>query len=210
MTSFASFLAVAVVVIVTPGPDTALTIRSTLLGGRRGGTFTAAGVACGQAIWTIATSAGLAALLAASEPVFRTVKLVGAAYLVFLGAQALLTAVRSGCGRNAVPAAAASPRLRPAVAFRQGLVSNLTNPKMAAFFPALLPQFVRSGGGAFLALLGLGLLFSLLTFAWLAAYAAAVARAGDVLRRPRVRRALEAVTGAILVALGVRLATERD
>ena len=80
---------------------------------------------------------------------------------------------------------------------------------MAAFFPALLPQFVPSGDGAFPALLALGLLFSLLTFAWLSAYAAAVARAGDVLRRPRVRRALEAVTGAILVALGVRLATER-
>ena len=209
MTTFASFLAVAVVVIVTPGPDTALTIRSTLLGGRRGGTFTAAGVACGQAIWTIATSAGLAAVLAASEPVFRAVKLVGAAYLVFLGAQALLAAVRSGRGPDPAGAAAPSPRLRPAVAFRQGLVSNLTNPKMAAFFPALLPQFVASGDGSFVPLLGLGLLFSLLTLAWLSAYAAAVARAGDVLRRPRVRRVLEAVTGAILVTLGVRLASER-
>ena len=120
MTTFASFLAVAVLVIVTPGPDTALTIRSTLLGGRRGGTFTAAGVSCGQAVWMIATSAGLAALLAASEPVFRTVKLLGAAYLVFLGAQALLAAVRSGRRRLAAGAAEPSPRLQPCVAFCRG------------------------------------------------------------------------------------------
>ncbi len=209
MTTFLSFLAVAVVVIATPGPDTALTIRSTLLGGRRVGIFTAAGVACGQAVWTLGTAAGLAALLAASEPVFRAVKLVGAAYLIYLGAQALRAAVRAHDGASGEATGQPARRLEPPVAFRQGLVSNLTNPKMAAFFPALLPQFVSSGTGAFVTLLGLGFLFSLMTLAWLAAYAVAVARAGDLLRRPRVRRALEAATGAILVALGIRLATER-
>ena len=86
MDELAAFVAVAVVVIVTPGPDTALTIRNTVLGGRRSGVFTAAGVAAGQASWTVATSLGIAALLAASEPVFRLVKLVGGAYLLFLGA----------------------------------------------------------------------------------------------------------------------------
>ena len=205
-----SFLAVAAVVIATPGPDTALTIRSTLLGGRRAGVFTALGVASGQAVWTIATSVGLAALLAASEPVFRAVKLVGAAYLVYLGAQALLAAIRMRGERAPVAAGEAGvPRLPPAVALRQGLISNLTNPKMAAFFPALLPQFVPAGDAAFAALLLLGLLFSALTLAWLTGYAFVVAKAGDFLRRPRIRRALEALTGAVLVALGIRLATER-
>jgi threonine/homoserine/homoserine lactone efflux protein len=202
----AQFLAVSALVIVTPGPDTALTIRNTLLGRRRAGVFTALGVSTGQATWAVATAVGIAALLAASEPVFTAVKLLGAVYLMFLGAQALLAALR----RRPVPAIG-TPRqqLQPAAAFRQGVISNLGNPKMAAFFPALLPQFAPDGGAAFPVLLALGLLFCLLTLIWLTGYAFAVARAGDLLRRPVVRRLTEAVTGAVLVALGVRLATER-
>ena len=93
-------------------------------------------------------------------------------------------------------------------ALRQGLLSNLGNPKMAAFFPSLLPQFAPQQH-AFSVLLGLGLVFCLMTLAWLTAYAFAVARAGDFLARPAIRRVVEAVTGAVLVALGARLATER-
>jgi threonine/homoserine/homoserine lactone efflux protein len=193
------FLLVAAIVIVTPGPDTALTIRNTLLGGRRSGIGTAAGVSAGQAVWTLATSAGLAALIVASEPVFQAVKFAGAAYLVLLGLQSLRDAVRGRqSAHDARPARASS--------FRQGLLSNLGNPKMAVFFTSLLPQF---GGDGFVALLGLGLLFCTMTFAWLTAYAFAVAKAGDLLRRSAVRRALDALVGAVLVALGLRLAAER-
>jgi threonine/homoserine/homoserine lactone efflux protein len=202
----AQFLAVSAIVIVTPGPDTALTIRNTLLGSRRSGIFTALGVVTGQATWALATAIGVAALLAASEPAFTAVKLAGAAYLVFLGAQALLAALRH---RPRAGVAGERRRLPATVAFRQGVFSNLSNPKMAAFFPALLPQFAPSGGASFPALLALGLVFCSLTLVWLAAYAVAVARAGDFLRRPRIRRLTEALTGAVLVALGFRLATER-
>ena len=191
-----AFLGVSALVIVTPGQDTALTIRNTLLGGRRSGVLTAAGVASGQAFWTLAASLGLAALLSASEPAFLAVRLAGAAYLVFLGIQTLLGASRHGDGR--------APRRR-GHAFRQGLLSNLGNPKMAVFFTSLLPQF---GGTSFPVLLGLGLVFCTMTFAWLTGYAFAVARAGDFLRRTRVRAWLDRVTGAVLVALGIRLATE--
>ena len=196
------FLLVAAVVIVTPGQDTALTIRNTLAGARRGGIATAAGVSAGQAVWTVATSVGLAAVIAASEPVFRAVKLAGAVYLVVLGLQSLRDAERR---RTRAPsqAPASVPVSR---AFRQGLLSNLGNPKMAVFFTSLLPQF---GGESFGALLALGLVFCTMTFVWLSAYAVAVARAGDVLRRPAVRRVLDALVGAVLVGLGLRLATER-
>jgi threonine/homoserine/homoserine lactone efflux protein len=199
------FLAIAAIVIVTPGPDTALTIRNTLLGGRRAGVHTALGVSTGQALWALATSFGVAALLAASEPAFRALKLLGAVYLVFLGAQSLLAAVRG--------VAHEGPRrtrmeLRPAAAYRQGVISNLGNPKMAAFFLSLLPQFT-SGGTSVAPLLVLGLVFCTMTFLWLSAYAFAVARAGDVLRRRSIRRALDAAVGAVLVALGVRVAVER-
>jgi threonine/homoserine/homoserine lactone efflux protein len=92
------------------------------------------------------------------------------------------------------------------VAYRQGALSNLGNPKIAVFFTSLLPQF---GGTSFAALFALGLIFCALTLAWLAAYAVVVARAGDVLRRPAVRRAIDATVGLVLVAFGLRLATER-
>jgi threonine/homoserine/homoserine lactone efflux protein len=196
-----AFLAVSAIVIVTPGQDTALTIRNSLLGGRTAGVATALGVAAGQAVWTLATSVGLAALLVASEPAFLALRLLGAAYLVYLGAQSLVSAVR---GRRRTHVAGGSGR--PAAAFRQGVLSNLGNPKMAVFFSSLLPQF---GGTSFAGLLALGLVFCTLTLVWLSAYAAVVARAGDFLRRPRIRRALDAVTGLALTAFGIRLATDR-
>jgi threonine/homoserine/homoserine lactone efflux protein len=197
--SFIAFLAVSAVVICTPGQDTALTIRNTLGGGRRGGVATAAGVAVGQAVWTLTASAGLVALLSASEPAFRALKLAGAAYLVYLGAQSLYAALR----RHEHTGSPRGEAVPPARALRQGVLSNLGNPKMAVFFASLLPQF----GDSFLGLLALGLLFCSLTLAWLTLYAFAVDRLRRLLGGP-VRRALDAITGTVLVALGIRLAAE--
>jgi threonine/homoserine/homoserine lactone efflux protein len=191
------FVLVAAVVICTPGPDTALTIRNTLLGGGGNGLRTAAGVAAGQAVWTLAASAGIAALVVASQPVFTAVRVVGAAYLVLLGLQAITAAVRGRLHEERPRGSAAG--------FRQGLLSNLGNPKMAVFFTSLLPQF----GTGFGELLGLGLVFATMTLVWLTGYAAIVARARTVLVRDRVRCALDAVAGVTLVAFGARLAVER-
>jgi threonine/homoserine/homoserine lactone efflux protein len=203
VTHLATFLGVAALVIVTPGQDTALTIRNSLVGGRLDGLCTAVGVSAGQCAWAVATSAGLAALLVAFEPAFVALRLFGAAYLILLGVQAL----RSAMGRRPSPTirtAGTSKVARPRVAFRQGLVSNLGNPKMAVFFPSLLPQFAHSFG----ALLALGLVFAAMTLVWLSVYALVVARAGDFLRRPPIRRAIDAVVGVVLVAFGVRLASD--
>jgi threonine/homoserine/homoserine lactone efflux protein len=202
VTHLAAFFGVAALVIVTPGQDTALTIRNSLLGGRINGLCTALGVSVGQCAWAVATSAGLAALLVASEPAFVALRLLGAAYLILLGVQALLAAI--GRRPSAMTGGGGSRAGRPAVGFRQGLVSNLGNPKMAVFFPSLLPQFAHS----FAALLTLGLVFAAMTLAWLSAYAVVVARAGDLLRRPRIRRTIDAVVGVVLVVFGVRLASE--
>jgi threonine/homoserine/homoserine lactone efflux protein len=197
----AAFLGVSLLVIVTPGQDTALTIRNTLAGGRRSGIFTAVGVVSGQVTWAVAASAGLAAVLLASQPAFTALRLVGAAYLVFLGAQVLLGAFRS---RPEAPVTVSRSRAL-AGAYRQGLLSNLGNAKMAVFFTSLLPQF----GTTFWTMLPLGLCFAAITLGWLSAYAIAVAKAANVLRRPVVRRVLDAVTGTVLVAFGLRLAAER-
>jgi threonine/homoserine/homoserine lactone efflux protein len=207
MEAAAAFLGLSALVIVTPGQDTVLTIRNTLLGGRVGGTFTAIGVALGQAIWTLAASAGVTALLLAWGPAFVAVRLAGAAFLIYLGVQALVAAARGGTARAAV--AARAKGLTPRAALRQGLVSNLGNPKMAVFFTSLLPQFVPAGPTAFLSMLGLGLVFCCMTLAWLSVYAVLVGRAGHVLERPMLRRALDGAVGTVLVVFGIRLASQQ-
>jgi threonine/homoserine/homoserine lactone efflux protein len=208
ITSFLAFLGVSAVVIMTPGPDTAVTVRNTLLGGRAAGILTALGISTGQAIWALATSFGVVALLVASEVLFQAVKYAGAAYLIWLGLQALIGAWR-GVGDGVIAARSSGPRLKPGRAFAQGLMSDLGNPKMAVFFASLLPQFATPGEGLFTALMSLGLAFSLMTFLWLAAYAFVIAKAGEVLRRPVIRRWIEGVTGTALVALGARLAADQ-
>jgi len=199
-----AFVAVSAVVICTPGPDTALIVRNTLSGGRASGVATAGGVTLGILVWVVAASAGVVALLRASEPVFQALKLAGAAYLAYLGVVSLRAAV---AGRPHERKVRGPAPLRPRRAFRQGLLSNLGNPKIAVFFASLLPQFVPGGSGAFAVSLALGLLFAVMGLSWLTMYAFAVAKLGDVLSGP-VRRVLDAVTGVILVALGLRLATE--
>jgi len=207
MTDFLTFLAVSFVVIATPGPDTAITVRNTLLGGRRGGVLTALGIATGQAIWALTASAGIVALLVASSPLFVAIKYAGAAYLVYLGIQALREAVRSP---RPLSAGNALQRPRaPGAAFAQGLVRNLGNPKMAVFFASLLPQFVPEGGASFGALLLLGAVFVAMTLTWLVIYAALVSMASDFLARSWVRRTFEALTGTILIGLGLRIASEQ-
>jgi threonine/homoserine/homoserine lactone efflux protein len=204
---FGAFLAISALLAITPGPDTALVTRNALLGGRRAGAFTILGVAVGLVVWTLAASIGIAAVLRASEPAFLAIKFVGAAYLVYLGVQALLGAVR-GSGRRTFLGATGAHRLPPRVAFRQGVICNLGNPKIAIFFTSFLPQFARSDHPSFVALLVLASTFSAIGLGWLTVYNLIVAKAGEFLRRPAVRRVVEGVTGAVLVVFGARLAAE--
>lgn len=222
MSTYLAFIGLSLLVITTPGPDTAVAIRSAMAGGLRGGVFTALGVSSGLAIWALAASAGIAALLVASEPLFVALKMIGAAYLVYLGAMSLWGAFRTprqGAEllaklRFAQSSRSERPRRRMSAfaAYRIGLISDIGNPKIAAFFTSLLPQFVPNagrGGAGFFDFAWLGLAFAAITFVWLVFYSWGVARIGDVLRRPKIRRALDAVMGTILVALGLRLAAEQ-
>jgi threonine/homoserine/homoserine lactone efflux protein len=188
------FLAVAIVVIVTPGVDMALVTRNALVDGRRAALATALGVVTGTVGWTLAAALGVAAVVQASAAAFTVLKLAGAAYLLWLGLQALRR-------RERVARAVREARSP----FRQGVICNALNPKIAVFFTSLLPQFGSSVG----ALLALGLLFNLLGLVWLTAYAVAAARGRVFLQRPPVRAALDRLSGIVLVALGVRLALER-
>ena len=203
--SYLAFVGVSLLVICTPGQDTALTIRNTLLGRRRAGIATAAGVALGQATWSVATSAGLAVVLAASAPLFFAIRLAGAAYLLYLGARSLHSAISRRQAHEL--SNNAGPGLSPRAALVQGYFSNLSNAKMVAFFISLLPPFAGPHPNFSLLLL-LGLNFCLLTFAWLVGYALAVDRVSGWLRRSAVRRTLDGVLGAVLVGLGLRVGSE--
>jgi threonine/homoserine/homoserine lactone efflux protein len=164
-------------------------------------------VATGQVVWALATCLGIGALLQAYQPAYVALKLAGAAYLMYLGAHSLLRALRDR-GRIDASDGTSSRRRTGSRAYRQGVLSNLGNPKMAVFFVSLLPQFVLSSTDTFFALLALGLTFSAMTFAWLTAYSFVVAKAGDVFHRSKVRRGLDGLVGAVLIALGLRMATE--
>lgn len=196
------FLALSILLIVIPGPDTAVVTKNALLGGRRSGLLASLGVSLGLTVWTIAAAFGIAALLRASAVAFLALKLAGAAYLVWIGVQMLRA--------RALPATTEGRRSGGAGvrSIRQGLLSDLGNPKIAVFFTSFLPQFVRSDGSAFVSLLFLGVTFAILTLAWLTAYSLMVGHASGLLRRPTVRRALDRLTGVILIAFGIRLALE--
>ena len=204
---FGAFLAIALLLALTPGPDTALVTRNALVGGRRAGAYTVLGVALGLLVWTLAAAVGIAALLRASEPAFVAIKIAGSAYLVFLGAQALWGAIR-GTGKRVLLEAPGAHRIRPRLALRQGLVCNLGNPKIAIFFTSFLPQFARGNHPGFTALLMLALAFRAIGLGWLSLYNLAIAKAGEFLRRPAVRRVVEGITGTVLVGFGARLAAE--
>ncbi len=201
------FLGIAAVVIVVPGPDTAVVTKNAMLHGRRAALGTAFGVETGLGVWTVASAFGVASLVRASDTAFTALKLIGAAYLVWLGIQALRAARRGGAHSD--PKSVGRARLDGRGGFRQGLLSDLANPKIGAFFTGLLPQFAGPGHSVLIPFLALGGLFVLMTVVWLCAYALVAVRASEVLRRPRVKAAIDRASGVILIGFGVRLALER-
>ena len=200
----APFLAVSAILVITPGVDMALVTKNALLHGRAAAQAAALGVNVGILFWTIASALGLAAVIAASATAFAAIKLAGASYLVYLSVRALLASRVTTSSSSTVQAS-----LGTAAAFRQGLTSNLLNPKIAVFFTSLLPQFVDQGHAGVRELMLLGALFNAMGVIWLLTYAALAARGRNLLRQPRVKRAFDRSSGIALVALGARLGLER-
>jgi threonine/homoserine/homoserine lactone efflux protein len=194
------FLAAGLALNLTPGPDMLYVAARSAAEGRAAGVASAAGIAVGTLVHVALVAGGLAALLAAVPLAYTAVRLGGAAYLVYLGVRALVRP--SGLAERAL-----APAPRWAV-FRQGVVTNVLNPKVALFFLAFLPQFVDPArGNAAAQVVGLGLLFDTTGTLVNLAVALGASRAAAGLRRSaRAARLLERATGALFVALGVRLA----
>ena len=207
--SLLAFAAFAAVLTITPGLDTVLVLRLTATQGRLAGFLAAVGIVSGCLCWALASALGISALLAASRLAYDVLRWAGAAYLCWLGARALWAA-----RRRAAPVAADEPEPEPDVrpgafaALRTGLATNLLNPKVGAFYASVLPQFLPHGVPPLLAAMALAGVHIAEGLAWLSLLVVAVGRAGRWLRRPAVKRRLEQVTGAVLLAFGVRLAVE--
>lgn len=195
-TRLLAYFAVSTLLIVTPGPDTALVVRNALRSGPRAASLTALGVAAGSAVWAFASLLGLAVILEASLVAFTLLKLAGAAYLCYLGFRSLF-------GRGAVhPARIAMPHR---TAFAQGVLNNLLNPKAAVIFVAVMPQFIAAGDppGRFVVMLA-G--YEAIMLVWLNLYAVVLGRIGRTAAAAGARRIFDRAVGALLIGLGVRLA----
>jgi threonine/homoserine/homoserine lactone efflux protein len=204
--TYGSFLVFATVLVLVPGPDFAVVLKNTLSGGRRRGWWATVGVVSANTVQGVAAATGLGALITASQPVFEAIRWAGIAYLAFLALQALRSAVR---GRYPpFEDGGAADRGHLTAGWRQGFLSNITNPKVLVFYLAVLPQFLGPEVGLSV-LLALALSHAALSLVYLTLLVLGLARARRLLSRRPVRRALDALTGVALLGFGVRLAADR-
>lgn len=200
------YIGVVVAIILLPGPDTALVTKNALIHGRDAALGSAIGVNAGLSVWTLATALGVAAVIRSSATVYDTLKLVGAMYLIWIGLRALWDSrsVKDGTQTTV----GSTRRIGWGGGFRQGVLSNLANPKVGIFFTSLLPQFISPGHAAFPQMMLLGVIFVSLNIPWMCSYAVAAVRLSDVLSRARVKAAIDRFTGIVLIAVGIRVAIE--
>ncbi|TNY36398.1 LysE family translocator [Thermomonospora catenispora] len=203
------FLGVVAVLTITPGPDMLLVLRNGLRGGSHVAWFTGLGCCLGISCHAAAAVLGLSAVLAASAAAYTAVKAAGAVYLAYLGVRMLAGALRGGEAPRE-PEADVPERggLGAGAAFRQGLLTNLLNPKIALLFLTLLPQFVGAGEPRLRTTAVLALVFLAIAVAWWRLFTLALGPISRLLRGARTRRALDGVSGTLLVGIGARMALE--
>jgi len=202
---YGEFLAFAVVLVLIPGADFAVVTKNTLVGGHRRGRWTALGVSNSNLVQGTAAAFGLSALIMKVQPLFEAIKWAYLAYLAYLGAQAIRSARR---GEYAPldgddPARAA----QNVAGWRQGFLSNITNPKVLVFYLAVLPQFLTPGAGLGW-LLVLAWSHAVISLGYLLVLVTGLHSARRLLMRRKVRRALDTTTGVVLLGFGARLAAE--
>lgn len=223
--NYLAFLGLAILLVIAPGPDFAVVTKNCLMYGRRAGLLTSFGVVSSLLIQGIAAALGIAALIVRSATAFNSLKIVGALYLGFLGFQTLRAAFKrrhapldepededrapeAAEGAEAPEPAAVQTATRNRIllrGYRQGLLSNISNPKVLAFYFSLLPQFVNKSHPALTQVLVLAFTHAFFALTWLLIVVAVLERLRAVLRRPRAQRILEGFTGVALVSFGIGL-----
>jgi threonine/homoserine/homoserine lactone efflux protein len=204
LVALVSFTLASVLIVLLPGPDSLVVVRGLVRGGRRGGALTAAGVLCGLGVWVSATALGISALLRASEVGYDVLKVVGACYLLWLGFRSL-TSLRRTIEQPAAVEALEAIRS----GFWAGFLTDILNPKVGVFFVSFLPGFIPSDAGSIgWVTLGFGAWYTVLSALYFAALVAVSSTVAGWMSSVRIRRRLDAATGLVLVAFGLRLATE--
>lgn len=206
MEHYTLFLVMAVLLILTPGADTGLVTRNTLAYGKSGGGSTALGTSTGILVHTLAASLGLSAILAKSAMMFEVIKYIGAIYLLYLGIVSLIAARKN---KSAPTVAEADIRKNSKSCFRQGVLTNVLNPKVAVFFLTFLPQFLDPARKPFLQLLGMGVTYAVLLVVWLFIYVYFISHIRQWMSKPSVLRSFEGITGFVLIGFGIKLALEK-
>ncbi|MCD7034276.1 LysE family translocator [Metabacillus sp. GX 13764] len=207
MVNFYLFLVMCVLLIILPGPDTAMATKNTVTFGRSGGLRTALGTCCALLIHTSAAVLGLSAIIVKSALLFSIFKYVGAVYLIYLGVKTLWTV------RKKEEAASVEmntkPQLEAPSFFKQGFLTNILNPKVAVFFLTFLPQFVDTGSNTFLPFLIMGITYTLLTAVWFLLYIFLITQISAFMKKPKTKNIIEGITGTILIGFGIKLALEK-
>lgn len=205
MTSIPLFIIACVLLIILPGPDTAIVTKNTVVGERKGGMQTMLGSCVGLSIHTVAAVAGLSAIIVKSALAFTILKYVGAAYLCYLGVRTLMNmrAKKTEVDEELLVEAKGGSY------FKQGFITNVTNPKVAVFFLTFLPQFLAPGAEAFWSFLVMGIIYTVLTFAWFFFYVVLLDRIRNFMKRPSTQASIEGITGLVLIGFGIKLAFEK-
>jgi RhtB (resistance to homoserine/threonine) family protein len=210
MVNTSVFLVMCILLIILPGPDTAIATKNTLTVSRKGGLQTILGSCCGLLIHTCAAVIGLSAIIVKSAYIFAVLKYVGAVYLCYLGIKTLWT-LRTIRTQSPVVQDEASieHKYSQQSCFKQGFLTNVTNPKVAVFFLTFLPQFVDGNSGTFFPFLIMGLIYTALTMLWFIFYVYLLDRISAFMKKPSTKAVIEGLTGAILIAFGIKLAFEK-
>jgi threonine/homoserine/homoserine lactone efflux protein len=206
-----AFTGIAAVLTVTPGSDTMLVMRSVLARGQRAGLWTTLGICCGLFIHAALSALGLSWILLNSSVAYEIVKSLGACYLIFLGCQSLWQAFRRRAGETGALTenSATMRQVAGGRALIEGMLNNVLNPKVAVFYLAFLPQFIGAGDPVLAKSLLLAAIHCVMGIIWLSLVTFLLGRMRALLARPRVKQALEAATGFVLIGFGLRLAVER-
>ncbi|WP_155592564.1 LysE family translocator [Lysinibacillus cavernae] len=210
MVNISVFLVMCILLIILPGPDTAIATKNTLTVSKKGGLQTIIGSCCGLLIHTCAAVIGLSAIIVKSAYIFSVLKYIGAVYLCYLGIKTLWT-LRTI--RTQPPVVQDEENIDHHYAqqscFKQGFLTNVTNPKVAVFFLTFLPQFVDGTSGTFFPFLIMGLIYTALTMLWFVFYVYLLDRISAFMKKPTTKAIIEGVTGAVLIGFGIKLALEK-
>jgi RhtB (resistance to homoserine/threonine) family protein len=206
MNDFFTFLVLSLFVVMSPGIDTALITKRTISDGRKDGYKMALGITTGSLIHTFAAAFGLSAILMQSAVVFEIIKYAGAIYLIYLGLSSFISRKKKKI--TSVENQTYSEMKKSA--FKQGLFSNVLNPKVAMFFLTFLPQFMKTGATATGQLIIMGVIYTVLSITWFFVYVFFINYLRAWLMSPKVQRIMDKTTGLILIGFGLKLALDKQ